>query len=262
MNEIHPTAIISKDAEIGINVYIGPYAIIEGKTQISDECRIEAHTVIREGTILGKNVKVDSHCVLGGHPQHLKFTPETISFARIGENTVIREHVTIHRALEENHSTVVGKDCFLMGSAHVGHDAKVGFHTIIAQSALIGGHVEIGNHVFIGGGAAIHQFVRVGNGVMMGGRTLATYDVPPHLTVAERNQLAGLNMVGLRRRNANQESIGELKKLYNVVLTKSISPATLCDHARDLGLGKSELGQEFLKFFEVKNRQYCKPKNR
>lgn len=262
MNEIHPTAIVSPNSDIRNNVYIGPYAIIEENTRISNDCRIDAHSIIRSGTRLGENVKVDSHCVLGGHPQHLKFKPETISFAEIGANTVIREHVTIHRALEENHSTRVGENCFLMGSSHVGHDAVVGYHTIIAQGALLGGHVEIGSNVFIGGGAALHQFIRVGSGVMMGGGAVVTYDVPPYLTVAERNQLSGLNMVGLRRRNTDQDSIRELKRLHNIVLTKSINPATLCDHARKLGLGKTELGKEFLDFFEVKNRQYCKPKKR
>ena len=262
MSEIHPTAIVSPNAIIGKNVYIGPFAIVETQTIISENCYIDSHSIVRKGTTIRQNVKIDSHCVIGGLPQHLKFSPETESYVEIGEDTVLREYVTIHRSLEKNKTTRIGNNCFLMGASHVGHDSIIGDQTIVAQAALLGGHVEIGNNVFVGGGAKIHQFIRVGHGVMIGGGAVITCDIPPHMTAAERNQLAGLNLVGLRRRNAEKDAIQDLKQLYNVVLTKSMSPAKLCNHAKEMGLGKTKLGKEFLEFFEKTNRVYCKPKRR
>lgn len=262
MNDIHSTAIVSNDAQIGNNVYVGPYAIIESNTKIADHCHIESHVIIRSGTTLESKVFIDSHSVIGGVPQHLKFDQKTNSFVHIGENTTIREHVTIHRSLEENGKTILGKDCFLMGSSHIGHDCMIGHNCTIAQAALIGGHVELGNHIFVGGGAGLHQFTRVGNGVMIAAQATITRDIPPHVTAAERNQLAGLNLVGLRRRNTHIDTIGDLKRLYTMLLTKSVSPTKMLDKAKGIGLGTTSLGQEFLKFFELRNRKYCRPKKR
>ncbi len=262
MNNIHSTAIVSNDAQLGNNVHIGPYAIIEGNTKIADGCHIDSHAIIRSGTTLDGNVRVDSHSVIGGPPQHLKFDNNTNSYVQVGENTIIREHVTIHRSIEENGKTIVGKECFLMGSSHIGHDCILGHNCTIAQGALIGGHVEMGNHIFVGGGSGIHQFTRIGNGVMIGAISTITRDIPPHLTAAERNQLAGLNLVGLRRRNTHIDAIGDLKRLYTMLLTKSMNPAKLVDKAKEAGLGTTEIGKEFLEFFSIRNRKYCRPKKR
>lgn len=262
MNNIHSTALVSKEAQIGNNVYVGPYAIIESNTKIGDDCHIDSHAIIRTGTILETRVRIDSHSVIGGSPQHLNFDPKITSVVYVCANTIIREHVTIHRSIEKNGKTVVGPDCFLMGSSHVGHDCIIGHNCTIAQAALIGGHVEMGNHIFVGGGAGLHQFTRVGNGAMVGALATITRDIPPYVTAADRNQLAGLNLVGLRRRNTHIDSIGDLKRLYTMLLTKSMNPSKLIDKAKEVGLGTTSIGEEFLEFFSIRNRKYCRPKKR
>ena len=142
--------------------------------------------------------------VIGGDPQDLSFD----AFAtcaprlRIGSRTVIREHVTISRATKEGASTEIGSDCFLMAACHVAHDCHIGDRVVIANSVLLGGHVQVGNQAFLGGGAVIHQFCRVGESVMIGGGARISRDVAPFTLATERNAMIGLNLVGLRRREA------------------------------------------------------------
>jgi UDP-N-acetylglucosamine acyltransferase len=262
MNTIHPTAIIHKDAQLGENLYVGPYAIIEPGVVIHDGCEVEAHVVLRCGTILEEGVKVDSQSVLGGLPQYLGFDSKTPSHVRIGANTIIREHVTIHRSILENGTTTVGHHCFLMGASHVAHDCTIGEYCTLANAVLIAGHVEIGSQAFIGGGAAIHQFCRIGEGAMVGGNATITRDIPPYLTAAERNLLAGLNLVGLRRRETPLESIGELKRLYTEILLNQGNPHELAKVASDTLSGQTEQGKNFLSFFAKQGRKYCRPKKR
>ena len=262
MSEIHPTAIIHKDAQLGENLYIGPYAIIEPGVEIRDNCQVEAHAVLRYGTILEDGVKVDAHSVIGGLPQYQGFDPKTPSHVRVGANTLIREHVTIHRSIEGNGATTIGPNCFLMGASHVAHDCHLGEYCTVANAALLGGHVEVGDNVFVGGGAAIHQFCRVGDGAMIGGNATITRDIPPYLTAAERNLLAGLNLVGLRRRGTPLETIGEIKKLYTEILLGQGSAYESARNALDAGHGQTPQGKKFLGFFDKKGRKYCRPKKR
>lgn len=262
MSEIHPTSIIHKDAQLGENLYIGPYAIVEPGVVIQDNCQVEAHAVLRYGTILETGVQVDAHSVIGGLPQYQGFDAKTPSYVRVGESTLIREHVTIHRSIEERGSTIIGPNSFLMGASHVAHDCILGEYCTVANAALLGGHVEVGENVFIGGGAAIHQFCRIGDAAMIGGNATITRDIPPYLTAAERNLLAGLNLVGLRRRGTPLDTIGELKRLYTEVFLRQGSAFEAARKIVESNQGESPQGKKFLNFFDKKGRKYCRPKKR
>ena len=161
MSSIDPTAVVSGKAEIDPSVVIGPFAVIEDNVQIAAGSTIGPHAVIREFCRVGKNNTIDAHAVIGGHPQHTNFDGSE-TWVEIGDNNVIREGVTIHRAYEPGAVTKIGSDCFLMSYAHVGHDSIVGNNVMLSNNIVLGGHVVVGDSVVMGGCAGAHQFLRIG----------------------------------------------------------------------------------------------------
>ena len=250
---------VSPHAHIGKGVIIEPYAIVESGAEIGEDCSIEAHAIVKSHAKLGKGVSVGHFSVVGGDPQHLTFDRERSSFVVVGSETRIGEGVTIHRSIDEKGITMIGEKSFLMGNSHVGHDCFLGCEVILANGALLGGHVSLGNQAFIGGGAGIHQFVRIGKGAMIGGMSEVTADVPPHVTISGRNHACGLNLIGLKRRNASNSEISELKKLYRLMLVK---PGNLTKRAKEFkgddGIAKSQIGIEFIDFFLTGKRGFVR----
>jgi UDP-N-acetylglucosamine acyltransferase len=181
-----------------------------------------------------------------------------VSGVRIGSGTTIREHVTINRATKAGSETVVGENCFLLAACHLGHDCRVGQGVVIANAALLAGHVSIGDHTFVGGGAVFHQFVRVGESVMVGGMAGVGLDLPPFVMAAERNQVIGLNLVGLRRRGVAREAVRELKEALHTVYG---TPGNIRDvAARALAGGgfASPEARRFLEFFSGGTRGFVR----
>ena len=238
------------------NAKIHPTAIVEPGVRLGTNCEIMAYAVITRHCVLGDCVTVWPHAVLGADPQDLKFDRTTASGVRIGSGTVIREGVTVNRATRSGGETVVGENCFLMAMSHVGHDCTVGDHVILANAALLAGHVSIGANSFVGGGAAFHQFVRVGEGVMVGGLTAVSLDLPPYVLAASRNELAGLNLIGLKRRGVAHEAIAELKELFRAVCGATGSPQALAA-ARLTGACSPE-ARRFLEFFAGSKRGFAR----
>lgn len=260
---IHPTAVISSAAVIGAGVSIGPFCIIEDGVEVGDGCVIGGHAILRCGTKLGKNVHVDSTAVIGGLPQDLGFNPATRSGVVIGSDTVIREGVTIHRSTNEGGLTRVGEAVFLMGNVHVAHDCVIGDRAILANGVLLAGHVTIGDHAFLGGAAVFHQFVRVGETAMVSGGSRVSSDVPPYLIVAERNEVCGPNLVGLRRRGFAAEAVREVKSLYRLVYGGGISARRIALDALEKGTAKTEQGMAFVQFFALDSKRgYVQPSER
>ncbi|RME68533.1 MAG: acyl-ACP--UDP-N-acetylglucosamine O-acyltransferase [Verrucomicrobia bacterium] len=255
---IHPTAIVAPDVEIGEGVEIGPYAVVEAGVEIGAGSRLHSHAVLLSGARLGERVTVHSFAVIGGLPQSLHFDPATPTGVAIGDGSVLREGVTVNRATKEGASTVLGRECFLMANAHVAHDCVLGDHVVAANDVMIAGHCEIGDHVFLGGGCGLHQFLRVGPGVMIGGHASLSFDVPPYVTVAERNCLFGLNLVGLRRRGVAREVIRELKALYRRVFAAR-NPRQEAARALEEAAYGTEEGRIFLAFFGGGSRGICRP---
>ncbi len=230
-------------------------AIIEEGTVLGAGCTIHAHAIIKRGTVLGDGVAVHSFAVVGGDPNFLKFDPATVSGVRLGAGTVIREHVTISRSIHASKDTVVGARCYLMANAHVGHDCAVGDDVVLATNIMLGGHVDVGDFTFFGGGAGAHQFSRIGEGVMISGLARITQDLAPFLIVAERNEVSGLNLVGLKRRGFSREAIAELKECYAAVFAGG-DPRKLAA-AR---VAKTPEAKRFLDFFAGGKRGFARPK--
>ena len=232
-------------------------AIIEEGATLGAGCLIHAHAIIKRGTVLGDGVAVHPFAVLGGDPNFLKFDPATVSGVRIGAGTVIREHVTINRSIYAGKDTVVGSRCYLMANAHVGHDCTVGDDVVLATNIMLGGHVDVGSCTFFGGGAGAHQFCRIGEGVMIAGLARITQDLAPFLLVAERNEVSGLNLVGLKRRGISREAIGELKDCFTAVFAGS-DPRKLAVARLAAGVRSAE-ARRFLEFFAGGKRGFARP---
>jgi UDP-N-acetylglucosamine acyltransferase len=244
----HPTAIVSPECQLGRDVSVGPYAIVDAGAELGDGCILHAHSIVRGGSILAAGVVVHSFAVIGGAPQDLRFDPATLSGVRIGAGTVLRESVTVNRSTKPGGFTVIGEDCFLMACSHMAHDCRLGNRVVMANNVLLAGHCEVGSGAFLGGSAAVHQFIRIGESVMLGGLAPITLDLPPFTMVAGRNRIAGLNLIGLRRRGCSRETIVELKTLFRRVYAAS-NPRREAALVLEEGAARSDEAQQFLSFF-------------
>jgi len=220
---IHNTAIISSKAEIGNNVEIGPFTIVEDKVKIGDNCKIGAHVTLASGTILSKDVKIFNGAVLGTVPQDLKFSGEETTL-EIGERTVIREYAFLNRGTKHSFKTVVGNDCFIMAFVHIAHDCFIGDGCILANGTQIAGHCSVDKNSILSGHVLVHQFTQVGSYCMVEGGAKIKRDVPPYLMIAgEPARFSGLNKIGLKRRNYTDEEIQRLSDAYRIVYRSGIT---------------------------------------
>lgn len=251
----HATAVIHEATRLPESVHIGAYAVIEDGVEMGDGCVVREHAVVRCGSVLGEGCVVDAHAVVGGLPQDLGFHPGTPSGVRLGNKVILREGVTINRATVEGGFTELGDGCYLMAGAHVGHDCELGEHVILANDVLLAGKVRMGGHVFAGGAAVFHQYCRVGESAMISGASRVSQDVPAFCMMAERNELVGLNLVGLRRRGLERETLAELKKLYRLVFATAGRPGVLAEGLLKDGVAKTAEGVRFLEFLEGESRQ-------
>lgn len=215
--KIHSLAVVHPSAKLGHNVTIGPFAVVEAGVALGHNCTLEARAVIKSGTTLGDNNHVFEGAVLGGMPQHVRM-PENPGGVIIGSGNTIRENVTIHRALEDGHLTIVGNNNLLMINAHVAHDCQLGSNLICANNVMLAGHVTVEDRAFVSGGVAVHQYCRIGRMAMVGGQARIVKDVPPFVTIdGVSNYVVGLNTIGLRRNGATSAEIAELKSAYRLI---------------------------------------------
>ncbi|HEX5325564.1 MAG TPA: acyl-ACP--UDP-N-acetylglucosamine O-acyltransferase [Acetobacteraceae bacterium] len=212
---VHPSAIVARGAELGRGVNIGPFCTVGSGAVIEDGARLVSHVVVDGCTRIGRGVILYPFCTVGLAPQDLKYAGEPTR-CEIGARTQVREHCTIHRGTVTGKGiTRVGADCMLMAVAHVAHDCTIGNHVIIANNVVMGGHVSIADHAVIGGAAAIHQYVRIGRAAMVGGVSGVEGDVIPFGSViGNRARLAGLNVVGLKRRGFDKAQILTLRAAF------------------------------------------------
>jgi UDP-N-acetylglucosamine acyltransferase len=221
--EQHPTAIVSKKAQIGTDVKIGPFSIVEDDVIIGDGCFIDSHVSIKSGVTMGKNIKVFHGSAIGGPPQDLKYAGERTELI-IGDNTVLREFVDLNRGTVAHGRTEIGKVCFFMAYSHAAHDCVIGDSVIMANSVNMGGHVSIGNYTIIGGLTAIHQFCKIGDYCMVGAGFKISQDVLPYTMVAGYPvKCKGLNLIGLRRRGFSPETINTLKKTMRILMSPKLN---------------------------------------
>ncbi|MDR2789697.1 MAG: acyl-ACP--UDP-N-acetylglucosamine O-acyltransferase [Campylobacteraceae bacterium] len=224
MSKIHSTAIVEKGAVLGENVTIEAYAFVSANSTIGGGSEIRQGAQVLGSSIIGGHVRVYPYAIIGGDPQDISFKVGETSRVIIGDDTTVREFVTINGGSQKgDFTTRIGKNCFIMNFCHIAHDCTLHDNVILANSATLAGHVEVGKDTVIGGLTPVHQFVKIGEGCMIGGASALSQDIPP-FCLAEGNRacLRGLNLVGLRRRE-NKEDIDALSIAYKK-LFKSVQP--------------------------------------
>lgn len=237
---------------------IHPTAIVEPGAQLGTDCEVMAYAVVTKHVVLGDRVVVHPFAVIGGDPQYLKFDRALQTGVRIGNGTVIREHVTINRSIYEGKTTSVGENCFLMSASHVAHDCELGNSVVLANAALLAGHVAVGDHTFLGGGAAVHQFCRIGESVMVAGHASITRDVPHFTMVAERDDVIGFNAVGLKRRGFSRVAIAELKAAFHDVYFTSGNIRDVAAQRLAANAFETVEARRFLEFFSGGKRSFAR----
>lgn len=237
---------------------IHPTAIVEAGAQLGAGCVIHAHAIILKHAVLAEGVIVHPFAVIGGDPQYLKFDAATSSFARVGSGTVVREHVTINRSIHSGQATIVGARCFLMANSHVGHDSMVGDDVVLANNVMLAGHVHVGRNTFLGGGAGFHQFCRIGEGTIVSGLARIAQDIPPFAMAAERNEIIGLNLIGLKRRGLSRDAIREIKDAFRAVYFTPGNIRAVAAAALATGIFQTLEARQFLTFFTEGKRGFAR----
>jgi UDP-N-acetylglucosamine acyltransferase len=229
MAQIHPTALIDPRAAIAEGVVIGGYSIIKGPVKIGAGTVIQEHTHIHGNTVIGSNCQIGPAAYVGLAPQHLHADLES-GFLVIGDNVIIRETATIHRATAPglDHATRIGDRCFLMAGAHVGHDCQLAEDIVVANSCLMGGHCQVGTKAFLGGGCTLHQFVRVGRLAIIAGNEAASQDIPPFATM-RYGWLKAYNARGCQRAGMSQDTIYAVRGAYRCLHRNRLMSAALED---------------------------------
>ncbi len=238
---IHPTAIISPKAKIGTGVTVGPYSCIGPNVEIKENAYIGPHVIIEGNTEIGPNCKLIATCSIGLPPQDISYKGEETG-VKIGENTVIREYVTVHKATKEGF-TIIGKNCFLMNYVHIGHNVQLGNSVIMANSAMLPGYVTVEDFVFISGLSTIHQHCRIGESAMVGAMTGSRLDLPPYFVADGRPaKIRGVNKVGLRRRGIKADVREELSKAYKLIYLSGLNTTNALE----------KIEKELVQFDEIK----------
>ncbi len=255
---IQPLAYIHPQAKIADNVVIEPFVTIHKDVEIGEGTWIGSSVTIMDGARIGKNCRIFPGAVISAPPQDMKYKGEATTVT-VGDNTIIRECVTLNRgtALDKN-TTTIGKNCLLMAYVHIAHDCVIGDNVIIANSVQLAGHIEVENYAFIGGASAVHQFVSIGAHSIISGGSLVRKDVPPY-TKAGREPLSyvGINSVGLRRRGYTSEQINEIQDIYRTIFLKKFNISKALDII-ETEREPTEIRDEILGFIRNSNRGVMK----
>ncbi|GAB4537050.1 MAG: acyl-ACP--UDP-N-acetylglucosamine O-acyltransferase [Thermodesulfovibrionia bacterium] len=255
--KIHLTAQIAKDAGLSEGVEIGPYCIIGEGVKIGRNTRLLSNVVIEHAEI-GDNCTIYPFTVIGLPPQDLKYKGERTQ-VKIGDNNIIREYTTIHRAsVDGDGLTVIGNNNFLMAYVHIAHDCKIGNSTIMANATTLAGHVEVEDSVVIGGLVAVHQFTRIGAYAMVGGFSGVVQDIPPYtMASGNRARLYGLNTIGLKRNGFKDSTIRELKQAYRILFRSKLTLKEAIDMVRR-EVRQSDEVRHLIEFIEKNKRGICR----
>ena len=217
---IHPSAVIEEGARIGADVSIGPFCVVGPEVRLGDGCELRSHVVVAGRTEIGPRCRIFPFVAIGHDPQDLKYRGEPTT-TTVGADCILREGVTIHRGTPNGSgATIVGDRCFFLANAHVAHDCRVGNNVILSNNVMLAGHVKVGDFAILGGGAAVIQHTRVGPHAFVGGMSGLENDLIPFgMAVGDRARLAGLNLVGLKRRGFAREEINALRHAFEDLFT-------------------------------------------
>tara|TARA_Y100001970_G_scaffold40152_1_gene49437 strand:+ start:9697 stop:10464 length:768 start_codon:yes stop_codon:yes gene_type:complete len=251
--KIHNTSIIHKDAIIGDNVEVGPYCIIDSNVKIGNNTKVLPYVHILSNTTIGENNIFHQGSTIGGLPQDLKYNDE-YSELIIGDNNTIREYCTFNRGTEASGKTVIGSNCLFMAYVHIAHDCIVEDKVILANGVQLGGHSEIHYHATVGGMSPVHQFCKVGQHAFIGGGRVALQDVPPFILAnGEPLKYAGINSIGLRRRNFDSDTRSLIKKAYKILYLSHLNRSQAIDEIKNTLELTNEI-KTIIKFIENSDR--------
>ncbi|WP_276499309.1 acyl-ACP--UDP-N-acetylglucosamine O-acyltransferase [Pontibacter litorisediminis] len=252
-----PLAYVHPEAKIAHNVVIEPFVTIHKNVEIGEGTWIGSNAVIMEGARIGKNCKIFPGAVISSIPQDLKFAGE-VTTTHIGDNTVIREYVTVSRGTIDKMRTIIGKNCLVMAYAHVAHDCMVGDNCIIGNSVQIAGHVEVGDFAIVSAATLVHQFAKIGAHSFVSGGSLVLKDVPPFVKAArEPLSYAGINSIGLRRRGYVSEQINEIQHVYRILFLNGLNNSQALDKI-EVELSPSRERDEIINFVRNSGRGIIK----
>ncbi len=261
MAKIHPSAIVEDGAVVGADVSIGPFCVVGPEVVLGDGVELVSHVSVAGKTEIGPKTKIYPFASIGHPPQDLKYHGEA-SRLTIGAGTTIREHVTIHPGTEGGGLlTSIGDRCLIMVGAHVAHDCRVGNEVILVNNATLAGHVTVGDHAILGGLSAVHQWVRIGPHSFLGGLSGLENDLIPYgSAIGDRARLGGLNIVGLKRRAFERESIHKLRAAYRMLFSEE---GTLLERVEDVAtmFADEPLVMDVVSFIrEGGDRRVCMPR--
>lgn len=232
---LHPTAIVSKKAQLGNQVEIGPYSIIGDDVVIGDHTVVMHHTVIDRNTAIGKNCKIFPFSSIGTDPQDITFQEE-LTYVEIGDNNIIREFTTINRGTAKGGAhTLIGNHNYIMAYTHIAHDCKIGSFTQFVNGATLAGHVEVEDFAVIGAFSAVHQFVRIGRNAYIGGYTSVLQDILPFAKISQNRDtfnFYGPNSIGMMRNGISREFIDNVKDIFQVLFNQDLNTAQAVEKIR------------------------------
>lgn len=223
MGNIHPSAVVHPDAQIGSNCHIGPFCVIGQHVTLGPDCRLHSHVVIDGHTTLGVGNELFPFAAIGLKTQDLKWKGG-VTRTVIGDHNVFRENTTVHSATNDGDATVIGSHNHFLAYTHIAHDCRVGSHIVMSNVGTLAGHVIVEDHAIIGGLAAVHQFCRIGRMSIIGGCAKVVQDVPPYMIVdGNPGETKGLNKVGMERNGISAEAQAALKKAYKILFREGLT---------------------------------------
>ncbi len=254
---IHPHTYIHPNAKLATNVKVDPFSVIHHNVEIGEGTWVGSNVTIMEGARIGKNCRIFPGAVISAIPQDLKYEGETTQ-VEIGDNTTIREFVTVNRGSKDRWVTKVGSNCLLMAYSHVAHDCIIGNNCIISNSTQIAGHVVMGDYAILGGMCGVHQFVQIGQHAFVAGGSVVFKDVPPY-TKAGRTPLsyAGVNSVGLKRRGFSLERINQILDIYRIIYNKGMNTSQALNYIEE-ELAATDERDEIITFIRESGRGIIK----
>lgn len=254
---IHPHTYIHPNAKLATNVKVDPFSVIHQNVEIGEGTWIGSNVTIMEGARIGKNCRIFPGAVIAAIPQDLKFDNEATT-VEIGDNTTIREFVTVNRGSKERWVTKVGNNCLIMAYSHIAHDCEVGNNCIMSNNTQMAGHVSLGDFAILGGMCAIHQFVKIGQHAFVSGGSLVSKDVPPYIKAGRAPlSYAGVNSVGLKRRGFSLDSINQILDIYRIIYNKSMNTSQALNFIEE-ELPASDARDEIITFIRESGRGIIK----
>jgi len=252
---IHPTAIVSKRAEIDPSVEIGPYAIVEDDVKIGKNVKIYARAYICKNTQVAEGTQIHMGAVLGHLPQDLAFKGKK-TYLKIGKRNIIREYVTIHRGTKEGTATEIGDENFLMALSHVGHNCNLGNKVILANGVLLAGYVTVEDQAFISGNVVVHQFCSIGRLALIGGFSGVNKDVPPYMAVRGESTIRAINLIGLKRAGFTSKAINEIREAFKLIYKSGLNTNQAIEKILEGNPGREV--KHLVEFIKNSKRGICK----